>query len=197
MVATRTVQTALKHIGFDHIKVDGDYGQNTHDAVWHFQYGFSFWGLLIDGKAGPKTMQAMQHSVDRGGAVSAHFRFSEFRCKGPASDAGCRRIWVCRDLIHGLERYRGTVGSVGIVSGCRCERHNKRVGGASLSVHKEGLAADIPRVIGRTAMARLGIFSGIGYQGSTGLVQHVDMRHLGRNATRGTTGAPTVWRYSS
>lgn len=196
MVATRTVQKKLKDLGFDNIKVDGDYGQKTRDAVWHMQYGFTFWGLLIDGKAGPKTMQALDHSLGLGGKCSPNFTYREFRCKGPISDAGCRRIWVCRDFVWGLQRYRTVTGPTEIVSGCRCERHNKRVGGALLSVHKEGLAADIRRKIGPTAMTRLGIFSGIGYNRASGLVQHVDMRHLGRNATRGSTGRPTIWKYS-
>lgn len=190
-------QTHLAALGWDNVKVDDVLGPITKAAVANFQNGFAFWGLLVDGLPGPKTNAAMQHSRAVGGFAGQFFRFTEFRCKGPRSDRGCERIWVDHDLIQRLDRYRAAVNRpVRINSGCRCVIHNRRVGGASASQHLYGDAADISGAIGRTAMARLGLFSGIGYNGSTGLVVHVDVRHLGKNTTGGTPARPTIWRYS-
>jgi uncharacterized protein YcbK (DUF882 family) len=48
------------------------------------------------------------------------------------------------ELLGVLERIRWHFNSpITITSGCRCESHNKRVGGAENSMHTKGLAADI------------------------------------------------------
>lgn len=50
------IQTVLKNQGFYGGKVDGVFGSGTETALKGFQKEY---GLTVDGKAGPKTLQAM------------------------------------------------------------------------------------------------------------------------------------------
>lgn len=70
---------------------------------------------------------------------SKNFRRKEFSCK-----CGCGFNTVDAELLHVLEDVREKFGSpVVIRSGCRCEKHNRRVGGKKNSMHLSGKAADI------------------------------------------------------
>jgi uncharacterized protein YcbK (DUF882 family) len=61
----------------------------------------------------------------------SHFTRSEFYCHD-----GCGLQDVASDLIDALEALRGVTGSpIHVVSGCRCAKHNKAVGGALASRH--------------------------------------------------------------
>lgn len=71
--------------------------------------------------------------------LSEHFNSNEFACKD-----GCGANQVETKLIEILEEVRLHFGKpVIIMSGRRCEIHNKRVGGAAKSQHLYGTAADI------------------------------------------------------
>jgi hypothetical protein len=71
------------------------------------------------------------------------------------------------------------------------------VGGASTSQHLFGGAADVSQAATTNQVKNLKKFSGIGYQGSTGKVRHVDRRDTsGVNTTNATLSNPTVWKYS-
>lgn len=175
---TVEVQTALVRIGWP-IKTDGDYGAITRQAVRDFQAGLSLgYALAIDGQAGPATHKALRHCLGLGGKCGSNFYFREFASKGNGW------IRVSRDLVAALDRYRWATGPVSIISGYRDPAHNRRVGGATRSQHPLGTAADIPQRV-TVARARSFGFRGIGYQRSTGLVRHVDMR----------PGPVVVWRY--
>jgi len=68
-----------------------------------------------------------------------HFSRSEFSCK-----CGCGFAAVDVELLDVLEQVRTYFTfPVTINSACRCENHNKSVGGADESHHKRGMAADI------------------------------------------------------
>jgi uncharacterized protein YcbK (DUF882 family) len=68
-----------------------------------------------------------------------HFKRSEFSCK-----CGCGFDTVDFELAIILDDVREYFNKPTIItSGCRCEKHNKAVGGADKSIHKEGKAADI------------------------------------------------------
>ena len=69
------------------------------------------------------------------------------------------------------------------------------MGGATSSQHLHGNACDIEAVLPTAKVQALGVFSGIGYQQQTGLVRHVDVRHVGPNTTGGTLASPTEWVY--
>lgn len=65
----RELQHLLTRAGYP-LKVDGDYGPATHDAIREFQ---QFGGLEVDGVAGPQTMRALemfrQGAADRPGEI--------------------------------------------------------------------------------------------------------------------------------
>lgn len=71
------------------------------------------------------------------GDVTHNFSWHEFNCKC----CGFNNIDI--RAIHRLQVVRDIVEvPVIILSGCRCETHNKEVGGAPESYHRQGLAID-------------------------------------------------------
>lgn len=75
--------------------------------------------------------------------LSKHFNKFEFACKCGCG-FGLQDGDINPKLIERLEEIRSHFGKpIKILSGCRCEKHNKKVGGAKLSQHLLGNAADI------------------------------------------------------
>lgn len=185
---TQQVQDALRTLGWP-ILADGDYGPRTQEAVADFQRGYTPRDLLIDGHAGPQTWDALNVSLFYGGHASSHFKFSEFKSKGDGW------IKVHRDLIRGLEALRAIIGPFAPISGYRDLRYNQKIGGAKNSQHLYGNACDVPPRATVAAVKKLKSFSGIGFNESTGLVAHVDVRHVSPNTTAASVGNPTIWRY--
>ena len=73
------------------------------------------------------------------GDISKNFSRSEFACKD-----NCGFSTVDVELLKVLETVRNHFKRpVKINSACRCESHNKSVGGSQGSKHKLGIAADI------------------------------------------------------
>lgn len=71
--------------------------------------------------------------------LNKYFKRREFACK-----CGCGTSTVDAELLTVVTDVREHFGSpVVITSGHRCESHNRKVGGASKSVHMTGKAADI------------------------------------------------------
>ena len=78
------------------------------------------------------------------GPISKNFRWEEFTCR-----CGCEmpnqvqiNIQVLVSVL--LQPIRKQLGrAIHIGSGYRCKKHNKAIGGAKYSQHKEGTAADI------------------------------------------------------
>lgn len=71
--------------------------------------------------------------------VSKNFRVREFACKD-----GCEFVLISRVLVEILEGLREKIGEeIYINSGFRTPSHNKKIGGALLSYHQFGMAADI------------------------------------------------------
>lgn len=184
---TKQVQDHLRVIGWP-IAADGSFGPRTHEAVADFQRGVSWVNMLVDGMAGPQTWLQLSNSVKFGGAAGPNFFFREFKCKH------CGWIKVRRELVRGLVVYRERYGPTPIVSAYRCIYHNRAVGGASNSQHLYGNGVDIPGRAHVSAVRNLVVFSGIGYQPS-GLVTHVDVRHMGPNTTHSSVHHPMTWRY--
>jgi predicted chitinase len=188
-MTTKQIQRALQVCGWP-IRADGEAGPATFRAVKDFQRGYAFSRLVIDGHTGQKTIDALRRAVDAGGRCSEHFLFREFASNGD------RWIRVNRELVLGLEDYRDLIGCpCHLVSGYRDPRHNARVGGAKSSQHLHGNGVDLVPMKSTRQVRALGRFSGIGYQSATGLVRHVDVRHVGPNTTGGTPRDPTIWVY--
>ena len=70
--------------------------------------------------------------------LSPHFSLKEFEC--PC----CKCVRLDEKLLAKLEALRVLWGkSIVITSGYRCERHNRKIGGARNSLHMKGKAVDI------------------------------------------------------
>ena len=77
-----------------------------------------------------------------------NFKVSEFDCK-----CGCGFNIVDQRLIDMCQTIRDYLGvPVKINSGCRCEKHNAKVGGVKGSYHTKGLAADLSCSLGAEAI---------------------------------------------
>lgn len=169
-------------------------------AVEDFQRGWNLGpALVIDGVVGPKTMAAILQSSDRRRkglpTASPHFSWTEARCKCGGRYAGCRTIRVHRGLWQSLEDLRAAHYGRGLplISVYRCPGRNAAVGGARLSQHMAGLAADIPSTVKSSRVKALKAFAGIGITASTDTVAHVDRRDLagGPSVTN-----PATWFYN-
>ena len=70
--------------------------------------------------------------------ISEHFARKEFACGDGCGFAACDI-----ELVSILEKVRAHFHMpVTITSGCRCESHNKNIGGKPKSLHLRGMAAD-------------------------------------------------------
>ena len=117
--------------------------------------------------------------------LTEHFKLEEFACK-----CGCGFDQVSMELVRALEVLRGRLGNrpITVNSGCRCEDHNRAVGGAPNSYHLRGEAADIvvegvdPHAVAKAAM-EIPDLRGIGIYPSW---THVDIRdhHWTKDYTR-------------
>lgn len=179
------LQNLLLHWGFDLGKwgADGDFGKVTQKAVFGFQRGM---GLVPDGIAGPRTMETLQENP----ITVTHFRDVEFHCHCLGRYCqGLPAEGIDRGLLLLLERIRKAAGDkpVTVTSGYRCPAWNRKSGGALLSQHLYGRAADI--VIQGMAVEdanvicdELNPYGGVGLGGQN--ITHVDVR-----------GKRARWRY--
>lgn len=94
----------------------------------------------------------------------------EMRCRH------CGELVVSVRLMDALEALRGSVGRpLTVVSGYRCQEHNKAVGGAAKSLHLDGMAADIRAV---TPLARVELIHQAGQFGLNGVGVYRTFVHL-------------------
>jgi GH25 family lysozyme M1 (1,4-beta-N-acetylmuramidase) len=181
---TREIQRLLVECGWP-LRVDGDLGPRTRQAIRDFKRGFALGATFrsFHAEVGPVTMRRLRQSAARDGACSEHFKFREF--------ASSRSGWIRthHELVRGLERLRRDVGhGIGVLSGYR-----DFALGASKSQHLHGNAIDPTARLPLDACLRAGAFSGIGLQPGTREVRHLDVRHVGPNYTGGTPSRPTVF----
>jgi hypothetical protein len=184
----RQIQIALNANGFPCGAADGIIGPNTKAAVRRFQQAYNGpdgW-LTVDGIPGPKT----QNAVAELPYLSPHFAVGEVACHH------CGLAYVKRELLNDLETLRSHLGTpLPIIDAYRCKFHNAEVGGAGVSMHLEGLAADTAPVAPWESVWAQRLFSGIGDR--RGLISHVDLRHLSpKNLTPNATPEhPARWTY--
>ena len=71
--------------------------------------------------------------------MATYFKDDEFKCK-----CGCGTNNISNKLVDKLDSVRWVIDKpIVINSACRCEKHNKAVGGSVASSHLKGLAVDI------------------------------------------------------
>lgn len=162
-------------------------------CVKNFQAGWNLGtALAVDGKVGPKTSAALLLSEKRRragkGTASAHFDFTEVRCRCGGRYSSCWRIWQKRKAFQMMEKYRAKSGRpLTVVSACRCPSRNRAVGGSSTSRHLTGLACDVPGRYSVTRVKSWQVATHIGYR--NGVVVHIDM-----GSGRSTLVHPLVYR---
>lgn len=123
-------------------------------------------------------MTIRQFDKDYDETLSANFRVAEFHCHCVLE--ACKKTYVSEELIEGLQALRDACGPLEILSGFRCNAHNKNVGGRPKSQHLMGIAADVKPLEGTIAQLeraakRILAFS----QGGIGIYSsfiHVDVR---------------------
>jgi zinc D-Ala-D-Ala carboxypeptidase len=188
----KSIQGALAFLGWP-VVPDGVNGPNTHQAITDFQHAWTATNLVLDGYAGPVTCDAINYCGYIGKHLSPHFVTFDFKSKGNG--------WIRanRTELRALEKLRAVHYPNGlvVVSGYRDPAYNHSVGGAANSQHLYGSGCDIHPTATVAQVRKLGVFSGIGYQGNTGLVRHVDVRGQdgAPSTTAGTVSSPTIWRY--
>lgn len=142
MLNVRTRQTYLKELGFYKGNIDGIEGKLTREAYKGLQSKYFTRAKDIDGIYGKNTDTLLQSAYNC--KDSRYFNLKEFKCKcGGKYCTGYPAI-VNRDLVVYLNDLRSKYGkSITITSGLRCSKWNSIQGGAILSRHKSGKAADI------------------------------------------------------
>ena len=138
------------------MRLNRHFGLKTKKAVMAFQ---AHYGLTVDGIAGPHTFAVLARLESKDHST-AHFDYKEFKqnynsaCGAQANAyagtfgggmvAPRRAKRNARRLMWRLEavRAKGGGSAVGINSGFRSVKYNSCIGGASLSQHMYGTAAD-------------------------------------------------------
>ena len=102
--------------------------------------------------------------------LSPHFNSGEFRCKC------CGKAMIDTSLVELLEKLFPALGlgKINVISGYRCAKHDKEVGGRGAGSHVEGYAADVrcfyrdgtrvPSSVVALTLERMGHKYGIGYR---------------------------------
>lgn len=91
-------------------------------------------------------------------SLAPNFKIKEFACKD-----GSDKILIDNDLSLLLQYIRNKLGAVTITSGYRTSSYNKKVGGASSSMHLKGQAVDI-KVSGKTPSQIANLAYAIGFK---------------------------------
>ena len=120
------------------------------------------------------------YAKDEATKISQNFKSTEFDCHG---EGCCSSTLVDSKLVDYLQDIRDHFGKpLNVSSAYRCDKHNKRVGGATGSRHKKGEAADIyingiePKEIAKYAES-IGILGiGLYETDKDGYFVHIDTR---------------------
>lgn len=164
-MTVKQVQNLLQYLGYYDGIPNGNYDNQTRDAVFDFQTAYGTIG--VDGIPGPETEAALIDAVATGKYFNSvpeetleqhqeepdsgdfwadikHFKREEFRCKcnglycnGFPADPQPGMVY----LADAAREYFGRPGHV--VSGLRCAVWNRKQGGVENSQHMYGEAVDL------------------------------------------------------
>jgi zinc D-Ala-D-Ala carboxypeptidase len=139
-----------------YFEIDGKFGPSTTQAVRSFE---KFYGLSVDGVVGDEVFKIIDELEDDDGSTR-HFSWSEFtqnssgNCSAGANAyagsfqggmASPKRVKLnVKRVMWRLEAVRAKAGgqAIGINSGFRSKAYNDCIGGAGVSQHMFGTAAD-------------------------------------------------------
>jgi lysozyme family protein len=150
-------------------------------CVKNFQAGWNLGtALKADGVVGAATSAALLASEKRRRAgsptASAHFSFTEVRCRCGGKYSSCQRIWMKRKAFVMMERYRSkSKRSMKVVSACRCPSRNAAVGGSKTSRHLTGYACDTEARYSVATVKSWRVATHIGYGSVSKKVKHIDV----------------------
>lgn len=151
-MTTKQIQNLLAFLGFYNGSIDGVFGQLSQESTRKFQEAFG--GLVIDGKAGVETQNALRQAVASGipsqkadGSFWDEIEFftpEEFKCKCGGRYCSGYPHTIQPLLVQICDRARKWSNHpIAVVSGLRCETHNKNENGVKNSQHLYGEAADL------------------------------------------------------
>lgn len=128
------VKDIQRKIGCD--LIDGIAGPETFSKTKQYQKSV---GLVADGIAGVQTRAKLNQTATLSWFDFPHFKKHEFACR-----CGCGYDNINLKVVKVLEDIRAHFGGKPLIvtSGCRCIKHNNKVGGIKGSKHLEGLACD-------------------------------------------------------
>lgn len=137
MLSKRKRQIMFYQLGYYQKNFDGIWGSGSKAATKNFQKEY---GLSVDGIYGSKTEAKLKevHKSFMTGVMTKedwknikYFKESEFKCKD-----SCGYKSVYKEQAYNLDALRYYLQTpIYITSGCRCSKHNKKVGGATSSRH--------------------------------------------------------------
>lgn len=141
LLSIKKRQTYLKELGYYKGEIDGKAGKLTKKAYADLQNDYFTRKKDRDGLYGKNTdilLRSVYNCRDL-----KYFKVTEFKCQCKGLCTGYPAE-VNRDLVINLDAMRKHYEkSTKIISGLRCSKHNKNVGGSNGSRHKTGKAVDI------------------------------------------------------
>lgn len=148
----RQSQCLLCFLGYYNGAIDGIWGEKSRKAVENFQRNRN---LTVDGICGPVTETALLEAIIQDPWEDIrYFTPAEFACKCGGFCDGYPAAMDPR-VVKIADRARAHFGSPGtVVSGLRCQVHNRNVGGVANSRHMAGKAIDL-RIQGVSAQRLL------------------------------------------
>jgi peptidoglycan hydrolase-like protein with peptidoglycan-binding domain len=134
-------QCLLMYLGYYDGPVDGIWGEKSRQATMDFQHSA---GLIPDGIFGTKTEKAILKAIVADPwADVRYFTQAEFACKCGIYCSG-HPAQMDLQVVKIADRARAHFGAPAeVVSGLRCEIHNRNVGGVANSRHMRGKAIDL------------------------------------------------------
>lgn len=158
MLSVKKRQEYLKLLGFYDGAIDGKAGAKTKTAYKNLQKAYFTRSKDIDGLYGKNTDILLQNAYN----VKLHcpnFELKEFKCQCGGKHCTGYPAVLDTQLLINVQKLRNKFGATTLSSALRCAKHNKAVGGATLSRHKSGKAVDIKNNISKTENGRKSIMN--------------------------------------
>lgn len=141
LLTVKKRQTYLKELGYYTGSIDGKVGAKTKKAYKDLQNDYFTRKQDKDGVYGKNTDILLRSAYNC--KDLKYFKLEEFKCQCKGLCTGYP-VELNKNLVDNVDKLREHYGKAcTIVSGERCSKHNKNVGGASGSRHTKGKAADI------------------------------------------------------